>query len=89
MLTLFSGFLLIVIFISFLFYRFFSYLARISVVRTKSLEFADSLVTSPISHALFTGAFIFILVENVVGNIPLSMVPTLFYSKTLTLALIF
>lgn len=89
MLTLFSGFLFVATFASIFIYQFFSYLTRISVVNRKVLEGANSLIASPVSHALFTGAFIFVLVENVLGNIPLSMVPTLFYSKTLTLALMF
>lgn len=89
MLTLFSGFLLVVCFSSALIYQLFSYLTRMSVINGKIIEGANSLIASPISHGLFTIAFIFVLVENVLGNIPLAIVPTLFYSKTLTLALIF
>lgn len=89
MLTLFSGFLFVAVFTSTLIYQLFAYLTRISVINGKVLEVANSLISSTVCHALFTGSFIFVLVENVLGNIPLSIVPTLFYSKTLTLALIF
>ena len=89
MLTLFSGFLFVAVFTFTLIYQFFSYLTRVSILNRKVMDTANNLISSTVSHALFTGFFIFVLVENVLGNIPLSVVPTLFYSKTLTLALIF
>ena len=89
MLTLLSGFLFVAVFTATLIYQLFSYLTRVSVISRKVLDTANNLISSTVSHALFTGFFIFVLVENVLGNIPLAIVPTLFYSKTLTLALMF
>jgi uncharacterized membrane protein YidH (DUF202 family) len=89
MLTLFSGFFLVCIFLIIVAYSFFSFLRRFSIIRSKFMLTVNSLIYSPVSQGLYTMLFIFVLVENVLGNIPLAIVPTLFYSKTLTLALVF
>lgn len=89
MLTLFSGFMFVFVFISLITYRFFSLLTRYSIISSNLINTLDKAITSPVSQSLFVAGFMFVLVENVLGNIPLSSVPTLFYSKTLTLALLF
>lgn len=89
---LFSIFLGLVFFF-FLFYvllfRFFISSSRFSVSLSGAYSFIVSMVSSGIGMSALMFLFSSILMVNLTGNIPLSVIPTMYYSFTLSLSLLF
>ena len=48
-----------------------------------------SIILSPVAKGLLCYLFFIILVVNVLGNVPLNIIPPMFYRSTLTLSLLF
>ena len=80
--------------VSFLVFRFFvsvlfKYSSRfssfISFVWTSIL----SITTSYIAKGLLSYLFLVLLIVNLLGNIPLNLIPSMFYSSTFTISLLF
>lgn len=74
---------------SFAFFRFFKLLTRYSMLKQSALDVLRSMVNSKVVKFMIIFLFILFLMINLVGNIPLNSIPTLFYSQTLTVSLLF
>lgn len=89
MIVLFSRLIFVMFIVLFLAFRFFKKRSRVRVLYNNFCELLFK------SNGFFKRfwvlylLFIFLLVSNVVGNLPLSNIPTLFYSETFTLSLLF
>lgn len=75
--------------ISILFSKYFSFPSYLSSLKFKIVSELRSMVVNPAGQWLLLILFLFLLIVNVRGNIPLNRIPTLFYSQTLSLSLIF
>ena len=75
--------------ISFVFFSFFKFLTRYSILKSTTLEFLNSMIKSKVVKFLIITLFIVFLLVNLSGNIPLNSIPTLFYSQTLTVRFLF
>lgn len=75
--------------ISFLFFRFFKFLTRYSILKSSTQELLNSMIKSKATKILFLVLFLVFLLVNLSGNIPLNRIPTLFYSHTLTVRFLF
>jgi len=74
---------------SVLFFRVFRLHTRFNFIRFSIFRTLSSFVSSNVCNSLFLFFFTALLTMNLMGNIPLSSVPSLFYSSTLTLSLLF
>lgn len=74
---------------SFAFFRFFKLLTRYSMLKQSALDVLRSMINSKVVKFMIIFLFILFLMINLVGNIPLNSIPTLFYSQTLTVSLLF
>ncbi len=73
----------------FVLHRFFSILTRYTVLKKTFVDGVSSMVNSKVGKFLLVTLFISFFVINLTGNIPLNSIPTLFYSQTLTIRLLF
>ena len=89
MLSMFNGIIFRCIVFVFLFHRFFSVLTRYTVLKTTFFGGVSSMVNSKVGKFILIVLFISFFVINLTGNIPLNSIPTLFYSQTLTIRLLF
>lgn len=74
---------------SFAFFNFFKMLTRYSILKQSFIDNLESIVRSKVSKFLILSLFITFFMINLSGNIPLNSIPTLFYSQTLTIRLLF
>lgn len=72
-----------------LFHVFFSFVTRYTALKTFFFDTLMSLVGSKSAKFLVFVLFVIFFVINLTGNIPLNSIPTLFYSQTLTVSLLF
>lgn len=77
-----------------LFFNFFNYFyytgsSRFSSILSSVYSFILSMVSPNVGKSLVIFLFFFILIINLTGNIPLNFIPTMFYSFTFTLSLLF
>jgi F-type H+-transporting ATPase subunit a len=86
---MFNGIIFRCIVFVFLFHRFFSVLTRYTVLKTTFFGGVSSMVNSKVGKFILIVLFISFFVINLTGNIPLNSIPTLFYSQTLTIRLLF
>lgn len=77
------------IFFSVLFFNYFVFFSRGQSLKTSLFSFLSSMLGTNLSKFIFLILFIFFLLVNLVGNIPLNNIPTLFYSQTVTISLLF
>ena len=81
------------IFISFIFWLLVSFFyfrpSRYSEIFIKLQYYLRLALNYSLSFYVVYILFLFLFVTNLVGNIPLSSIPTLFYSETLTISLLF
>jgi len=89
MLIIFTGLLVSLSLVSFLFYSFFSSFSRFSTLKYLVGELLSSAVQSLAGKVLFFSLFIFFVLVNLSGNIPLQAIPTQYYSFTVTASLLF
>lgn len=84
-----NGIIVSLFMFSFVFFRLFKFLTRYSMLKQSVLDVLRSMVNSKVVKFLMIFLFILFLIINLVGNIPLNSIPTLFYSQTLTISLLF
>lgn len=89
MFIIFTGLVISLILISFIFYRFFSSFSRFSTFKLMLTDALSSAVRSLIGKVALFSLFIFFILVNVSGNIPLQSIPTQYYSFTVTVSLLF
>lgn len=68
---------------------YFSKFTRLTVLRSKLSNTLKIALSYNPSFWLIYVLFFFMFLANLTGNIPLSSIPTLFYSQTLTLSMLF
>lgn len=77
------------VFFSFVFFNYFVYSTRTQRLKSYIVEFLRSILKTNVSKFLFLLLFLSFLTINLTGNIPLNNIPTLFYSQTVTISLLF
>ena len=78
--------LFVILFLSSLFFKYLSrFSAFFSLIYSYILEITSSLIGKFLLSYLF---FVFLCI-NVLGNIPLNLIPTMFYRATITISLLF
>ena len=82
---LFVSFFIISIILSF----FFIFPSRFFTIKSFIFDLLSKAVDRVVGQWIIITLFSFIFILNLSGNIPLNSIPTLFYSQTLTLSLIF
>lgn len=89
MLAMFNGIIFASFIFVFIFHVFFSMLTRYRIVKKALFAVTSSMINSKVAKLLLFVLFITFFVINLTGNIPLNSIPTLFYSQTLTIRLLF
>jgi len=89
MIYLLDGIFISLVLVSFLFYNFFKMLTRYSILKSSFMESLDSAIRSKVGKILLLFLLITFFLINVIGNIPLNVIPTIFYRETLTISLLF
>ena len=84
-----NGIIVSLFLFSFAFFRFFKLLTRYSMLKQSVIDNLRAIVNSKVVKFLIIFLFILFLMINLIGNIPLNSIPTLFYSQTLTVSLLF
>lgn len=77
------------LFFSFLFFNYFIYSTRSERFKSYIIEFLSSILKTNVSKFIFLLLFLSFLTINLTGNIPINNIPTLFYSQTVTISLLF
>jgi len=75
--------------LSIVFYSFFTYTGRFTALKTLLLNGLTSVIESNIRKRLLLFLFVTFFIINVIGNIPLNNIPTMFYRLTFTVRLLF
>ena len=70
-------------------FRFFVSSSRHFRFLSSTFSFISSMVSSRVGFSLLIFLFSAVLITNLLGNIPLSVIPTMYYSFTLSLSLLF
>lgn len=78
-----------IFFFSLVFFNYFVYSTRTQRLKSYVVEFLSSMLKTNVSKFLFLLLFLSFLTINLTGNIPLNNIPTLFYSQTVTISLLF
>nr|AHZ34254.1 ATPase subunit 6 [Brachionus rubens] len=89
MLMMLNGIIVSLFLFSFAFFNFFKMLTRYSVLKQSFMNTLESMVGAKVTKFLIITLFIAFFMINLSGNIPLNSIPTLFYSQTLTISLLF
>lgn len=89
MFFLFFGLLTFLVFYYIITFNFYLSSSRFSALVSLVDSFIRSMVSSNVAKMLVIFLFSFLLIINLTGNIPLNMIPTMFYSFTFTLRLLF
>lgn len=89
MLIIICSLLFTIVFFSLVFFNYFIYSTRSQSFKSYLVEFLRSILKTNASKFLFLLLFLSFLTINLVGNIPLNNIPTLFYSQTVTISLLF
>lgn len=89
MFALFTRLLVRLILVSFFLFNFYSSPSRLSSFKSISYDVLTSSISSPIAKFILFILFIIFCLVNLIGNIPLNSIPTIFYSVTFTVSLLF
>lgn len=89
MFSIFLGLVTFFIIFYTLIFRFYVSSSRFRVVLSKVYSFISSMISSSIGISLLLFLFSCILMVNLMGNIPFSSIPTMYYSFTFSLRLLF
>lgn len=89
MLIIFNRIVFVLLLFSFIMFSLFKILTRYSVLKQSLVNSLNSIIRIKISKFLVFVLFIVFLIVNLSGNIPLNSIPTIFYSQTLTISLLF
>lgn len=77
------------IFFTFIFFNYFVITTRSERLKSHLVTFLRTILKTNVSKFLFLLLFLSFLTINLTGNIPLNNIPTLFYSQTVTISLLF
>lgn len=75
--------------LSFYVFSYFSLIGRVCALKAFLTGLIRQEVKSFVANFLFVSLFTFVCMSNLIGNIPINMIPSLFYRQTLTLSLLF
>lgn len=75
--------------VSFILCDFYSSSSRFRSLKTSIKLILSSIISSPVAKFLLFILFIIFCLINIIGNIPLNVIPTMFYRSTLTISLLF
>lgn len=89
MLVILNSIIVSLVLFSLAFFNLFKILTRYSVLKSSIIDNINSIVSSKVAKFLLITLFLFFLMVNLSGNIPLNTIPTMFYSQTFTIRLLF
>jgi hypothetical protein len=89
MLIILNGLIISSFLFSVVFFRLFKFVTRYSVLKETFFNFLSRIVNAKVGKFLVLSLFVSFFLINLSGNIPLNRIPTLFYSQTLTVSLLF
>lgn len=89
MFILFNSLIISTLLLSFLFHSFFSYTGRFTALKSIVAKAIIEVIESNAGKSLLFFLFVTFLIINVMGNIPLNNIPTIFYRLTFTVRLLF
>nr|UBX38534.1 ATPase subunit 6 [Brachionus calyciflorus] len=89
MLMMLNGIIISLILFAFAFFNLFKLLTRYSILKQSFMDNLNSMVNSKVVKFMIITLFTTFFMINLTGNIPLNSIPTLFYSQTLTISLMF
>lgn len=84
-----NGIFISLVLFSFLSFRLFKFITRYSSLMESVVSLLHRVVSSKVSKFLVVSLFYGFLLINLSGNVPLDPIPTMFYSDTLTISLLF
>jgi ATP synthase subunit 6 len=89
MFVLLNGLVVSLFLLSFVTYSFFSYASRSSSLKTLVLDTLVSAVSSNVAKFILLSLFFSFLLINLIGNVPLNSIPTMYYRFTFSMSLLF
>ena len=89
MLSILNGILTSLSIFILVYFSYYLFRSRYSSLKSLSLNFLSSMVNSLVGKFILLSLFVVFFVINLTGNIPLNSIPTLFYSQTVTISLLF
>jgi len=89
MLIIINSIIIAIFIFSFTIFSFFKFSTRYTILKEKTTNALLSIINSKLGVFLLFTLFTVFFIINLSGNIPLNSIPTLFYSQTLTISLIF
>lgn len=89
MFVLLNGLVVSLFLLSFVLYSFFSVSSRFSFLKSLVSDSLLSAISSNVAKFLLLSLFFSFLLINLIGNIPLNSIPTMFYSFTFSVSLLF
>ena len=89
MFTLFNSIVVSTFLLSFLSHSYFSYTGRFIALKVIVAKAILGVIESKVGKRLLFLLFVMFLVINIMGNIPLNRIPTMYYSLTFTARLLF
>lgn len=87
--SLLNGLLLVLLTVSLVSFSLFSMFSRFFLFLSQVSEAVVASITSPAAKLILYFLIVTLLRVNILGNIPLTMVPRMFYSYTMTLRVVF
>lgn len=89
MFVLFNGLFVSVFLVSFVLYSYFSLVNRFSSLKSLLFDALASAVRSNVGKFILFSLFFVFLLVNLMGNVPLNSIPTMFYRFTFSISLLF
>nr|YP_001728983.1 ATP synthase F0 subunit 6 [Brachionus plicatilis]BAG12877.1 ATP synthase F0 subunit 6 [Brachionus plicatilis] len=89
MLMMLNGIIVSSILFSVVMFNFYLFCTRYTALKSSVLQGLSSMLNSKASKFLLLSLFLIFLMVNLSGNVPMNSIPTLFYSQTLTVSLLF
>jgi ATP synthase subunit 6 len=89
MFVLLNGLVVSVFLVSFVLYSYFSFVNRFSSLKTLVFDALISAVRSHVGKFILFSLFFSFLLINLIGNVPLNSIPTMYYRFTLSISLLF
>lgn len=89
MLIILNGIIISLVLFGLAFFNLFKLLTRYSILKQSFIDNLNAMVNTKVVKFMIITLFITFFIINLAGNIPLNSIPTLFYSQTLTIRLMF
>nr|AGI78554.1 ATP synthase F0 subunit 6 [Brachionus koreanus] len=89
MLIMMNSIIIAIFMFSFTIFSFYKFSTRYTALKSKMLSMLMTMINSKLGVFLLFTLFTSFFMINLSGNIPLNSIPTLFYSQTLTISLMF